>query len=122
MMHGGETMLERRGNGDIWRSLYQFPVVESAFPLDEEELLGPRLKEMLKGVPMQKVTVRKISGPIKHQLTHRTLYARFIHLETGAWPKPLPKGWIPVLADEVDDYPVPRLINRYMEVVNFSYL
>jgi hypothetical protein len=71
---------------------------------------------------MEKVTVRKISAPVKHQLTHRTIYARFIHLETGTWPVPLPKEWIPVSAGEVNDYPVPRLINRYMEVVNFSYL
>ena len=117
-----ETMLVRRGNGDIWRSLYQFPAIESGVPLSEEEVLGTRLNGILKGVPMQEVTVRKISGPIRHQLTHRTIYARFIHVETGAWPEPLPREWIRVSVGEVGDFPVPRLINRYMEVVNFSYL
>lgn len=119
MTRGPESMLVRRGNGDIWRSLYQFPAVESAAELSEEELLGPRLKEMLKNVPAKNITVRKVSDPVRHQLTHRTVFARFIHLETRGWPRPLPGGWIPILKDQLNDYPVPRLINRYMEVVNF---
>jgi len=119
MAKGRESILMRRGNGDIWRSLYQFPAVESPVPLSDEELLGPRLREMLKDVPEKKINIQKVSDPIRHQLTHRTIYARFIHLETGQWPRPLPAGWIPILRDHLDDFPVPRLINRYMEVVNF---
>ena len=122
MVHGRETILVRRGNGDIWRSLYQFPAIESDVPLQEEELLGRRLHELLDGVPQGIVTIRKISDPVIHHLTHRRIHARFIHVDPGRWPRPLPPGWIPVLTRNLDDFPVPRLINRYMEVVNFSYI
>jgi hypothetical protein len=74
---------------------------------------------MLKGVPPSAITIRKVSGEIRHQLTHRTIHARFIHIDTGRWPRPLPEGWIPILIRNLDDFPVPRLINRYMEVVKF---
>lgn len=119
MVHGRETILSRREEDDIWRSLYQFPVVESEVPLSEEELLGCRVRKMLKGVPPSAITIRKVSGEIRHQLTHRTIHARFIHIDTGRWPRPLPEGWIPILIRNLDDFPVPRLINRYMEVVKF---
>ena len=54
---------------------------------------------------------------MKHQLSHQTIMARFIHVQLDAWPEPLPPGWIKISADRLDDYPVPRLINRYMEIV-----
>jgi A/G-specific adenine glycosylase len=119
MVHGRQTILTRRENRDIWQSLYQFPVVESEVPLEEDELLGPRLRKLLNGISPQKITIRKLSPGIKHQLTHRTIHARFIHVDPGTWPRPLPAGWIPVLTKNLNDFPVPRLINRYMEVVKF---
>lgn len=119
MVHGQETMLTRREEADIWQSLYQFPAVDSEEPIGEEELLSCRIRKLLKGVPPEKIKIRKISATIRHQLTHRTIHARFIHLDPGRWPKPLPEGWIPILTKNLDDFPVPRLINRYMEVVKF---
>ena len=145
----GETLFSKRGTDGIWSSLYQFPVVESNLPLSEEEMLGTKLDQLIRGadyeregervpmsksegVPMSKservptgirslwpdkLTIGKISDPIRHQLTHRTIHARFIHVETGTWPDPLPAGWIKISLEQVDDFPVPRLINRYMEVV-----
>ena len=145
----GETLFSKRGTDGIWSSLYQFPVVESNLPLSEEEMLGTKLDQLIRGadyggdrdcvptgeserVPTGKrervptgirslwpdqLTIGKISDPIRHQLTHRTIHARFIHVETGTWPDPLPAGWIKISLEQVDDFPVPRLINRYMEVV-----
>ncbi|MGW8315652.1 MAG: A/G-specific adenine glycosylase [Bacteroidales bacterium] len=119
MVRGRETILTRREENDIWRSLYQFPVVESEEPLGEEELLGCRVRKLLKDVAPEKITIRSISDSIRHQLTHRTIHARFIHVDTERWPRPMPDGWIPILTRNLDDFPVPRLINRYMEVVKF---
>ena len=62
------------------------------------------------------VTIVKVSDPIRHQLTHRTIHARFIHVNLPFWPHQLPAGWIKIKLDRLDDFAVPRLINRYMEV------
>ncbi len=114
MTSNNETILSKRGNNDIWRSLYQFPAVESTTLLGDGEIVG-RMNEAL--LPdTDGVTIEKISNPIKHQLTHRTIHARFIHVCLRYWPDPLPAGWIKISVDRLDDFPVPRLINRYMEV------
>ncbi len=112
--YNGETIITKRGTGDIWKSLYQFPVMESGTPISDEEMLGVNLAYLLLS---KDPVVHKISEPIRHQLTHRTIHAKFIHVQLGSWPMPLPAGWIKISADQIDDFPVPRLINRYMEVV-----
>ncbi|MCK5136510.1 MAG: A/G-specific adenine glycosylase [Bacteroidales bacterium] len=113
----GETIITKRGRDDIWPSLYQFPVVESAESIGAEEIIGRLNGALLPGAAG--VTIHRISDPIKHQLTHRTIHARFIHVDLGLWPRPLPSGWIKISMDRLDDFPVARLINRYMEVAKF---
>lgn len=108
IIYRGETILVKRGTGDIWKSLYHFPVVESDLPLDHEGLEEPIIVN---------AGIRKISDPIRHQLTHRTIIARFIHVEPLEWPRPLPGGWIKISLEQLDDFPVPRLINRYLDLV-----
>jgi A/G-specific adenine glycosylase len=110
-LYRGDTWIIRRDGKDIWRSLYQFPAVESAAALPEGEIPGRLLTDGW--------TIRRISGPIRHQLTHRTIHARFIHAELETLPASLPPGWIRVPVDRLDEYPVPRLIHRYMESVKF---
>lgn len=113
----GETILTKRNRNDIWKSLYQFPLLESERPLKDEEITGRMQRELMPhGVT---VTLEKISAGVKHQLTHRTIHAKFIHLRTDRWPDPLPDGWIRIRANRLHDFPLPRLIHRYVEVVNF---
>ncbi|MFO7934165.1 MAG: A/G-specific adenine glycosylase [Bacteroidales bacterium] len=121
MVHAnGETILTRRNGNDIWRSLYQFPLVESERSLEDGELAARIQPELL---PEDvDVTLEKISPEVKHQLTHRTLHAKFIHLRPHQWPDPLPADWLKIPVERLHEFPVPRLITRYLEVVNFSYL
>ncbi|MCD4710125.1 MAG: A/G-specific adenine glycosylase [Bacteroidales bacterium] len=109
----GETILEKRGDTDIWQSLYQFPMVECKAPLTEQEMM-----EEMKGIFKDRhVCFQSFSGPIRHQLTHRTIHARFIHVEVSPLNSGLPLEWIIVPIDQIDKYPVPRLIHRYLESV-----
>jgi len=117
----GETVLVQRGTEDIWKSLYQFPALTSGVRASDTRMVDG-WTELFAPAPPPAFTLRKISPEIKHQLSHRTLHARFIHLELARWPKELPDGWIQISVDAVDDKPVPRLINRYLESINFSYL
>jgi len=111
----GETVLEKRDDTDIWGSLYQFPMVESEGPRSDEEAV----EEIARLLKDRKMTLKHFSGPVRHQLTHRTIHARFIHLEASSLLPGLPPGWIVVPRDQVDRYPVPRLIHRYLESVKF---
>ena len=59
------------------------------------------------------------SGPIRHQLTHLTIHARFIQVKLAALPSPLPGEYIRIALSELEQYPVPRLMERYMEIAKF---
>jgi len=114
LLCNGETIITKRGTEGIWKSLYQFPMMESEAPFSDEKILGPMLAQLIEGAGQ--VTILKISDPVRHQLTHRTIYARFIHVNLESWPHQLPGGWMKIFSEQLDDFPVPRLINRYMEV------
>jgi len=121
ILHEGECILIRRGTGDIWKSLYQFPSVESDIVLSESGMME-RWASLFAPAPPPAFSLKHTSEEIKHALTHRTLHARFVHVEIQEWPEVLPDGWKKISMDRLDDFPVPRLINRYMESFNFSYL
>jgi len=109
----GKIILTKRGTEDIWKSLYQFPGIESDEALTEKMVIENVVTSSLP------FSILKISPEIKHQLTHRTILARFIHVDLQQWPEELPPGWIKISLDQVNDYPVSRLINRYMESAIF---
>jgi A/G-specific adenine glycosylase len=116
-----KTVLMQRGTEDIWKSLYQFPALTSGVRVSDTRMVDG-WTELFAPAPPPAFTLKRISPEIKHQLSHRTLRARFIHLELSQWPEELPDGWMKISTEAVDDKPVPRLINRYMESINFSYL
>ncbi len=111
----GKTILTKRGEKDIWRSLYQFPVLESKTPLPEKELVSTHVPAPM----ISRLQQVSLSAPIIHQLTHRTIHAQFIHLEVSSLPENLPAGWMNISLQDLDKYPVPRLIHRYLESVKF---
>lgn len=125
-----EVILTKRENKGIWASLYQFPLAECSAPHSEEDMMGSLWKRTMHQPEKEKIplmvneesfdpgiTFTGISAPILHQLTHRTIHARFIHVELKNLDASLPEGWIRIKLDQVDQYPVPRLIHRYLESV-----
>lgn len=117
--HKDRVILTKRGDQDIWKSLYQFPVRESLSPVSEEELLGHLMSNSAFGGLSARVIKTSLSATIPHQLSHRTIQARFIHAEVSSLPSKLPEGWLLVEHKNLDSYPVPRLIQRYLESFKF---
>lgn len=104
----GNVLLRKRGEGDIWQGLYDFPSLEISFLPDQPGGLDPALNTYLEKEGSQTKTISKT---YKHQLTHRTIYARFIVLE--GTPSATSEGnWVQLT--DVDNYAVPRLIERYL--------
>lgn len=99
---GQEVVLEKRTQKDIWQHLFQFPLHESPGDLDHEEIT------QLAGLP----SVKK-SEPITHILSHQRITARFHHFNLIPLNK-IEQGLI-VSKNELDDYALPRLIDRYLQ-------
>jgi A/G-specific adenine glycosylase len=121
-----ELILVQRGKKDIWEGLYEPPMIESAGPRSEEEIVQQMLPTVLqeseasygKGYKL----IGELSDTLRHQLSHQTIHARFLQVELDPLPHPLPERWRTVPLEELDRYAMPRLIHRYLEQANFSYL
>jgi A/G-specific adenine glycosylase len=126
---GDECILIRRGKTDIWAGLYEFPMIETGGPQTDEEivkLLATRLLlkhetgTLLEDPGAESYTdlplgIGALSEPVRHQLSHQTIHARFLQVEAELLPDPLPENWQRVSMDQLDRYAMPRLIHRYLE-------
>lgn len=107
---GDRVLLQRRGAGDIWPGLYEFPLVETPAAVDFAELVGlPQFAELVGAAPWH--LVRSVVLP-EHRLTHRRIHATVHCLEIPSLPSEAAARAVP--AASVGDYPVPRLIDRYL--------
>lgn len=89
----GQTAIHRRPAGDIWQGLWEPLLIEDQ-PLPQFE---------------GKMTL--LRQGVKHVLTHRILLADFWLLETDERPT-LPQDYIWVNEADLDNYALPRLIEK----------
>lgn len=109
---GDELLLHRRDGRDIWRGLYEFPLVERDRPLDAAELPAQEEFAQLTGGAAC-MWLSSVAMP-PHRLSHQLLHATFHRLRVEHLPERLPDGVVRVRAERLDDYAVPRLIERYL--------
>jgi A/G-specific adenine glycosylase len=105
----GIYMHKRTGN-DIWKNMYDFPLIETTKRISPRNLL--QHGDLKKYFGKEKYSLADASSIIKHQLSHQTIFARFFIIDTSAEIKmnniqSLNKKAIQKLA-------VPRLIEKYL--------
>ncbi|MBO4645002.1 MAG: A/G-specific adenine glycosylase [Bacteroidales bacterium] len=82
-LSGGRTLLQRREADDIWKNLYEFPLVESPsshFDVDRA----------LASFSLDWETTPELVWETRHVLTHRHIFARFYVLNVKSLPPVLP--------------------------------
>ena len=108
----GKTVLEKREGKGIWQNLYQFPLIETTENADEDTLRNYlKRHELLEGRIFKLSIYNK--EPIVHKLSHQHLYTTFWIINTQ---QSLVNG---VLLNEIETYPVPILIGKFIESFNF---
>lgn len=108
----GRIFLHRRPAGDIWQGLYEPYLVEfDHAPTEEEVAAHTAVKAVLPaGTPL--VPVAK---GLSHILTHRHLHADFYVAEVPE-DAHVP-GYVAVESASLADYAVPRLVERFWEIL-----
>ena len=96
----GETAIHRRGEGDIWQGLWEPLIVNS-----EELIMKSHIRLIIKGV--------------RHVLTHRVLTADFFLWETDTRPE-LPEDYIWIKEEDIDNYGIPRLVDKLLNLLPAS--
>lgn len=111
---GKNTFLQKRETKDIWRHLYQFPLIETR---KKTSLRGLKNVQDWKKLFRAGHKVKVSSGPeYLHKLSHQTIHARFfIHDIPPAMVFEPPVSWKKIRFSRIDDYPLPRLIVRFLQ-------
>ena len=100
----GQTLIHRRGSGDIWQGLFEFPLIESDKPL--------QVAEVEQQMPDGKLEL--IARDVRHQLTHQRLHADFYCLTLPHANDEMVNGkWI--RESDLDRYALPRLLEKLLE-------
>ncbi len=103
--------INKRIKNDIWKNLYDFPLVESKLQISLKDTIFNIISKLL---IHNNFTINKISSSIKHQLTHQTIYATFIEIETEQEINEK-TNYILIPVKQLKDYPLPKLIENYVE-------
>ena len=126
----GRTAIRRRPSGDIWQGLWEPFLIEHAAPASAQAAASPLTpasapapaagQEASAPLPDWAASAVLLRPHVRHQLTHRTLYADFYLLETAA-PPPLPADYRWVDEAALDRYAKPRLVEMLLESLAAGY-
>lgn len=98
--NGKSIVVEKRTEKDIWQHLYQFPLKEV-----------DNLEQLENTHTYSKAS--HFSSIITHLLSHQKIHVRFIHF--NSLPSKFEEKWEKIDREQLQDYPLPRLIDRYLE-------
>lgn len=114
LRYQSSVALNKRTGKDIWTNLYDFPLIETTEELKEGDFLkSADWKHFI--APVKHYTIKSISSYFKHILSHQKIYARFLEIECSQpFKKILPPSCIIIQRQAIQEYPVPRLIEKYL--------
>lgn len=109
----GVGLLARREDKDIWRNLYEYPLIETTTAMDFSDLQQlDEYRRLMDGV--REIQVLRILEMPKHMLSHRIIHACFYELEVSNFSEKM-KSYLQVRDTELEKYAVSRLIELYRE-------
>lgn len=103
-----KTILNKREGKGIWQNLYEFPLIESELTLDKKSILSHELFQDLFADDLIELKLFN-QKEVVHKLSHQHLYTRFWIVKVNK-NKDLKIEW-----KNIHDYPVPRLIDSFIE-------
>lgn len=103
----GKIVIEKRVQKDIWQHLFQFPLIETP-----EERPAAEVQDLIfERYGLKPVSV---SPQIKHILTHQRIYALVWKFDAFPGASRMEEPWIVIPEAELGDYPIPRILDRYL--------
>lgn len=114
--HNDATFLQKRQQPDIWKNLYEFPLIETQHETDLSRL---QQRAEFKALFDQTAAFTiDHSRSMKHQLTHQLIIAHFYRITLPDHDSfPTPAGCIRINHAHLTRYPVSRLTDKYMATI-----
>ncbi|MFO7613930.1 MAG: A/G-specific adenine glycosylase [Bacteroidales bacterium] len=106
--------IKKRLEKDIWRNLYDFPLIETGHVMNVGELTEtPEWKALFMNTFFQ---VEPMVQKVRHVLTHRVLHVQFFIIRSEDF---FMESCLKVSLDQVHNYPVPKLIENFLKKSRF---
>jgi len=104
------TYLQKRQGQDIWKNLYEYPLIETSEKLDTGELTKePKFGRLFSDAG--EIFIKPVTET-KHILSHQIIHASFYRIGIE---KDINNDLLRVLVEDVEKYPVSRLMHKYIE-------
>jgi len=110
------TIIKKRIENDIWKGLYEFPLIESPKEISTEDLL--KVNNTKQFVNPDHSVIQSASKAYAHQLSHQKIIATFIKISSNAPISELPPDYIIIPSISLGEYPVSRLMDKYLNDIN----
>lgn len=107
---GDFTFIEKRNGNDIWKNLYQFPLVETQKEYTETDLISLKIP-IIEKIPGN---TKLISTTKKHILSHQIIYAKVIQIELNDTNFRTDK-FIRINKKDISKFAVPKLLEQFIE-------
>lgn len=104
----GKMLLKKRTAKDVWQNLYELPLIEATQKLAIDDL---QKLEAFKNLLSDNAYIEQ-SITIKHVLSHQIIHTTFYKVEVDSLPEKA--DYIVIDEADVDNYPVSRLVNKYL--------
>jgi A/G-specific adenine glycosylase len=112
-----KTIIRKRAGKDIWKGLYELPLIEMHDHISIEEAVSVFKKSMLH--TEVRFTIKKFSPLHRHQLTHQLIHAYFIYIKLRTLKEFTGNNYKIISFSTISDYAYPKLISNYIDSCDF---
>ena len=104
-----EILISKRTSKDIWKDLYELPLIETSTPL-KRNISATVADYLVTG----EFTIHSYSKPISQMLTHRKIHFRFIEVELADFKSFKMEGILKVKVQDLHKFAFPKTIHLFL--------
>ncbi len=108
----GRVFIRKRTGKDIWQNLHEFILLETPAPASDSALQQSAGFRHLLGKHPYKIV--DSTAEVKQQLTHQTIYARFLRLQVPEHFE-TPQGYLAIPEKQLEKFAFPKIIVDYLK-------
>jgi A/G-specific adenine glycosylase len=116
IIYGNNTFIEKRTRNDIWKLLYEIPLIETDELLSLSDLINNKKFKELFGKLSPTIEPQYID--IKHILSHQKLYSRFYRITIDQIDNTTLNEYIKTPINKLSDYSMSALLQKYFNLLN----